>query len=385
MSGASARPGVPFVDLARQHRPIAAELSAAFERVIDRGDFVLGDDVALFEDEFARYVTAEQCVGVGSGTAALTIMLQAMGIGPGDEVIVPANTFVASALAVVHAGAEPVFCDVEDPTGLIDLASAEDAVGPRTAAVMLVHLYGQPCDMDGATRFAARHGLAAVEDAAQAHGASWRGRRAGSLALAAAFSFYPSKNLGALGDGGAICTSDAGIAERARRLRNLGQRTKGEHVAVGYNERLDTLQAAVLRVKLRHLDEWNRQRRIAADRYRALLPGSRLPAVRTAAEDALHLFPVRVADRDAVAAALREVGIHTGTHYHPAAHRQAPLRAARRTDAAVAERWAAEELSLPMFAGLSEEEVERVCDALEATLSGPPTPRSRAHRAAGPI
>src|SRR4051812_33635875 len=214
---------VPFVDLTRQHAPIEEELRAAFDRVVATNGFILGEEVAAFEADFAEYCDAAHCVGVASGTAALTLMMLASGIGPGDEVVVPAHTFIASALGVIHAGAKPVFCDVEAGTGLIDPAAADAAIGPRTAAILAVHLYGQVCDMDALAKVADRHGLALFEDAAQAHGATFRGARAGSLGRAAAFSFYPSKNLGALGDGGAVVTGDAELADRIRRLRHLGQ------------------------------------------------------------------------------------------------------------------------------------------------------------------
>ncbi|MFL5886334.1 MAG: DegT/DnrJ/EryC1/StrS family aminotransferase, partial [Thermoleophilaceae bacterium] len=230
---------VPFVALSRMHEPIAGELRAAFERVLGASSFTLGEEVEGFEAEFADYCDARHCIGVASGTSALTIALVAAGIGPGDEVIVPAHTFIASALGVVHAGATPVFCDVDDDTGLIDAEAAADAVSDRTAAIVAVHLYGQVCDMAAVGSLAERHGLLVLEDAAQAHGATFDGRRAGSLGNVAAFSFYPSKNLGGMGDGGAICTDDDEIADVARQLRHLGQKAKGEHVRIGYNERLD--------------------------------------------------------------------------------------------------------------------------------------------------
>src|SRR3954447_19964571 len=248
---------IPFVDLARQHAPLRTELRAAFERVVGASSYILGEEVGRFEDEFAAYCGASHCVGVGSGTAALTIAALASGIRPGDEVIVPAHTFIASALGLAHAGAVPVFCDVDPGTGLIDPDAAASAVTPRTTAILAVHLYGQMADMDAIRAVAQANGLIVLEDAAQAHGATYRRARAGSFGAAAAFSFYPSKNLGALGDGGAVCTNDPRVAEQARRWRNLGQLGKGDHAVLGYNERLDGLQAALLRVKLPHLDAWN--------------------------------------------------------------------------------------------------------------------------------
>ena len=270
----------------------------------DADAFVLGEEVEAFEREFADYCGAAEGVGVASGTAALALTLIAAGIGPGDDVLVPGHTFIASALSVLHAGATPVFCDVQRDTGLIDPDTAVALVRPRTAAVIAVHLYGQVCDMEPINAFAARHGLFVLEDAAQAHGATHSGRRAGALGHAAAFSFYPSKNLGALGDGGAVCTSDSQLAARIRELRNLGQRGKGEHVAVGYNERLDGLQAALLRVKLPHLETWNAARRSHAARLRKALPDrARLLGRAPTTPCVYHLFPVATGTRSAGRAA----------------------------------------------------------------------------------
>jgi dTDP-4-amino-4,6-dideoxygalactose transaminase len=362
-------PAVPFVDLQREHNFLRNELHEAFARVLNRGDFVLGEEVELFERDFAGYIGVQYAVGVASGTSAITIGLLAAGIGPGDEVIVPAHTYIASALGVVHAGAKPVFCDVEEGTGLIDLASAESMVGAQTSAMLIVHLYGQACDMDQMTRFARRHRITLFEDAAQAHGARWRGRRVGSFGNVASFSFFPSKNLGAMGDGGMLCTNDPEIAATARCLRHLGQRAKGEHVVAGFNERLDTLQAAILRIKLRRLDEGNQARREIARIYRELLPASAvtLPQ-RDAADDVYHLFPIRVSDRDRIAGELKASGIGSGIHYSPAVHQQPPF-ADHQCECPVAGAWAREELSMPMFPGLTETEVHRTCKALAQAAS----------------
>lgn len=355
---------IPLVALQRQHASLREELRAAFERVLDSSAFILGREVESFEAEFAEYCGVRHCVGVASGTAALTLALKAAGIGRGDEVIVPAHTFIASALGVLHAGATPVFCDVEEATGLIDMESARTAITSRTAAVLPVHLYGQPCDMETVCSFATRHGLAVFEDAAQAHGASSNGRRTGSFGTAAAFSFYPSKNLGAIGDAGAICTDDDSLAEKARMLRDLGQRRKGEHLLPGVNERLDGLQAAVLRVKLHHLDEWNESRQKHARAYRELLNGHvQLLEERPQHPCVYHLFPIRTPDRDALRARLAEAGIETGIHYSPAVHEQPPFGDEQRsTGFPVAEAWAAEELSLPIFPELQRGEIERVVE-----------------------
>ncbi|MBV9529015.1 DegT/DnrJ/EryC1/StrS family aminotransferase, partial [Sphingomonas sp.] len=285
-----------------------------------------------------------------------------------------AHTYIASALGVVHAGAKPVFCDVNERTGLMDVDSASEQITARTAAILPVHLYGQVCDMEAVGALASRHGLLVIEDAAQAHGATCAGRRAGSFGAAAAFSFYPSKNLGALGDGGAICTSDPAIAERARQLRHLGQRRKGQHLITGFNERLDGLQAAFLRVKLPHLDGWNHSRRAAAAIYRDSLNGAfALLEERPDSPCIYHLFPIRTPDRDRVLERLARAGISCAVHYTPAVHQQPPFALDQRDpdELARAERWAREELSLPIYPELRPEEAlmiaERCLAAVEAS------------------
>jgi dTDP-3-amino-3,4,6-trideoxy-alpha-D-glucose transaminase len=362
---------VPFVSLERDHAAIAAGLHAAFDRVVRTSAFILGEEVERFEREWAAACRTRHCVGVASGTAALTLMLQAAGVRPGDEVIVPGHTYIASALGVLHAGGVPVLCDVDAGTGLLDPEAVEDAIGPRTTAILAVHLYGQICDMGALGRVARRYGLALFEDAAQAHGARWRRRRAGGLGDGAAFSFYPSKNLGALGDGGAICTNDAGLAERVRHLRNLGQRRKGEHVVVGVNERLDGLQAALLGEKLPGLDAANRARRRHAAAYGLRLEGRvRLLAQRSETPCVYHLYPIRVAHRDAVAERLWAAGVETGVHYWPALHEQPALqgRVVVAHPLVRAHAWAAEELSLPMSPTLQNDEVHRAADACIAAV-----------------
>jgi len=374
------RQSIPFVGLARQHEALSDELRAAFERVVRASAFTLGPEVEAFERELAGYCQARESVGVASGTAALALALIGAGIGRGDEVVVPGQTFIASALSVLHTGATPVFCDVQRDTGLIDPDGIDAVVGPRTAAIIAVHLYGQACDMPRICAVARRRGLFVLEDAAQAHGATCEGRRVGSLGDAAAFSFYPSKNLGALGDGGAVCTSDPELAGRVRELRDLGQQGKGEHVVVGFNERLDALQAALLRVKLAHLDHWNAARRSHAERLRAGLPdGLVLLGERPQTPCIYHLFPVRHPARDRLAALLRSEGIQVGLHYTRAAHRHPALEglpaSARPDELPEAEAWAAEELSLPMFAELDDGEVERmiaVCAAASEKLERGP-------------
>jgi dTDP-4-amino-4,6-dideoxygalactose transaminase len=352
---------VPFADLARQHRSLAAALRATFDRVVGSSGFILGEEVERFEAEFADYCGVGHCVGVASGTAALTIMLRAAGVGRGDEVIIPAHTFIATALAIVHAGADPVCVDVDRSTGLIDPDAARAAVGPSTAAILPVHLYGQTCRMAPLRALADRAGLALFEDAAQAHGATYRSARAGSLGRAAAFSFYPSKNLGALGDAGAICTDDAELAAAARRLRDLGRQNRSVHGQVGYNERLDGLQAAALRVKLGHLERWNAARRSIAAAYRERLANIiELLHERPESPCVYHVFPIRVSDRDELAAGLAAEGVATRVHYPRSLADQPALPQLAGAAVPVARSWAARELSLPIFPGLTADELELV-------------------------
>jgi dTDP-3-amino-3,4,6-trideoxy-alpha-D-glucose transaminase len=356
----ASRPRVPFADLARTHAPLAHELRLAFERVLSASSFILGEEVERFEAEFAAFCGARHCVGVASGTAALELALAAAGVGAGDQVILPAHTFIATALAVLQVGAEPVLVDVEAESGLLDPRAAGAAVGPRTAAIIAVHLYGQACAMGPLRELAARHGLLLLEDAAQAHGATHQGARAGSLAHAAAFSFYPSKNLGALGDAGAICSDDGELARAARRLRDLGRDGDARHAVAGRNERLDGLQAALLRVKLPHLEAWNAARRDLAARYRTLLGAhAELLGESTDSPCIYHLFPIRVERREALAAHLRAEGVATGVHYPLALVDQPPLQRFS-SDAPRARDWAARELSLPIFPGMQGAELEAV-------------------------
>jgi dTDP-4-amino-4,6-dideoxygalactose transaminase len=364
----SGKGSVPFVDFAPMNADAGVAIDAAIAETIGRGDFILGAEVGLFERAFADHCGARHAIGVASGTVALEIATRALGIEHGAEVIVPAHTFVASALGPLHAGAEPVFCDVDPRTGLIDPRAAAAAVTDRTAAILAVDLYGQVPDPEPLRELASAHGLALIEDAAQAHGASFAGERAGSIGDVACFSFYPSKNLGAFGDGGMVTTDDDALADRVRRWRNLGQLGKGDHELPGRNERLDTIQAAVLRAKLPHLDAWNDSRRSAAAAYREELPPE-VPLLpdREGARDVFHLFPVRVGERDEVRDALASAGIGTGIHYSPAVHEQPPFRdqaGAPRGEFPQAEAWAREELSLPMFPGLGTDAVGRVAEEL---------------------
>src|SRR5437867_3988332 len=294
-------PQIPFVDLAAQYRTIAAEINDATSRVIQEADFILGREVRLFEEEFAAFCEARYAVGVDSGTSALELALRAYDIGPGDEVITAANSFIASALAISHAGATPVLVDVDPFTHTIDVTGIERAITSRTKAILPVHLYGHPAHMDPIRQLAEQRGLIVIEDACQAHGARYKGRRAGSLGHAAAFSFYPGKNLGAYGDGGMVVTNDRAIADQVEMLRNYGQKEKYFHLVRGYNRRLDALQAAVLRVKLRYLDQWNAARRRNAMLYHRFLQGARqvvTPNEAEGAESVWHLYVVRANDRE---------------------------------------------------------------------------------------
>ncbi|MCW0215174.1 MAG: DegT/DnrJ/EryC1/StrS family aminotransferase [Pseudonocardia sp.] len=364
--------GVPFLDLGSDLADSArlrAELDEAWSRTVGSARFVGGPEVAAFEAEFAEYCGVANCVGVGNGTDALELVLAALGVGPGDEVVVPGATFVATAEAVVGVGAVPRFVDVRPDTLLLDPAAVEAAIGPRTVAVVAVHLYGQVADMDALAVVTRRHGLALVEDAAQAHGARLSGRRAGSIGVAAAFSFYPGKNLGALGDGGAVVTDDDALAGRVRRAADHGRSGKDRHVHVvpGRNSRLDGLQAAFLRVKLRGLDDANAARAAAMARYRAALPPGCVPlAVQPAAEPVHHLAVVQVEDRAAATRALTAADIGWGLHYPVPCQRQpAFLRDGRRPETLpVADAAAERVLSLPMFPTLTAEQVGRVCAVL---------------------
>jgi dTDP-4-amino-4,6-dideoxygalactose transaminase len=357
---------VPFVDLASQYRSIAAEIDEAVSRVIRETDFILGREVALFEEEFASFCQAKWAVGVDSGTSALELALRAYEIGPGDEVITAANSFIASALAISHAGATPVLVDVDADTHTIDVAAIEKAITSRTKAIIPVHLYGHPADMDAIMNLAERRGLIVIEDACQAHGARYKGKTAGSLGHAAAFSFYPGKNLGAYGDGGAVVTNDEAIAKSLRMLRNYGQREKYQHMFRGYNRRLDTLQAAVLRIKLKHLEEWNDARRQHAKNYGRLLgqTGIGVPRAAGYSDSVWHLYVIQTDQRDALKEYLASCGIGVGIHYPIPIHLQPAYRdlGYRQGDFPVTERCARRILSLPMYAELTPEIVNRVAE-----------------------
>ncbi len=370
---------IPLVNLNRQYQSLAPEIDAAIKDVCTRGDFVLGRAVAAFEASFAAYVTARHCVGVASGTDALHLILRALGIGPGDEVILPANTFIATAQAVWCCGAQPVLVDCDERTATIDVDAAARAVTSRTKALMPVHLYGQPAHMEPLFAIAHAHKLHVVEDAAQAHGAAYNGQACGSIGIAAGFSFYPGKNLGAYGDGGAITTNDDAFADEVRQLRNWGSHVKYVHDRMGFNSRLDTIQAAVLGVKLPRLDAWNDRRNQVAARYRAAL-ATVAPSVRIVEQapwtsrHAYHLFVVRVPapDRDRIVRDLQARGIGVGIHYPIAIHQQKAFKPLLKGPASfpVTERLAAEIVSLPLDGEIRDDEADAVVAAFAEVLRG---------------
>lgn len=364
---------VPFTDLAAMTREAWPSVKTAYLSRLLGGNYIGGPAVTSFEEQWAAYCGADYAVGVGNGTDALELTLAALQIGPGSEVVVPANAFIAAAAAVVRVGAVPRFADVSDETLLMTPDTLSEALTPRTRAVIVVHMFGQMPDMAGLLAVAARAGIFVVEDAAQAHGAEWDGRRTGTFGDAACFSFYPAKNLGALGDAGAVVTSRPDLADRVRALANHG-RSRGaahyEHDYVGTNSRLDALQAVLLSGKLRFLEEWTKRRISLAAHYREALngTGARPSAVAPPARHVYHLFVVRVAGRDALRAELGRRGIETGVHYPVPCHLQPPLRQFADRPLRVAEQAAGELLSLPMFPHLTESQVEFVCESLGDAL-----------------
>jgi dTDP-4-amino-4,6-dideoxygalactose transaminase len=358
---------IPFLDVRAGYRELEAEINAAITRVLESGWYILGDEVAAFETEYADFTEAEHCIGVGNGLDALTLALRALRIGPGEEVIVPSNTYIATWLAVSAVGATPVPVEPLATTHNIDPDRIEAAITPRTRAILPVHLYGQAADLDPILEIARLHRLRIVEDAAQAHGARYKGRRIGAHGDAVAWSFYPTKNLGAVGDGGAVTTSDAELAERLRLLRNYGSSSKYVNDIKGVNSRLDPLQAAILRVKLRHLDSWNARRRTVAARYTEGLAGSdlKLPEAPSWAEPVWHLYVVCSRDRDRLAKRLTKAGVETLIHYPIPPHQQGAYRELGYEPQAfpIADVLAKQVLSLPVGPHLIEDErkfVEKV-------------------------
>ena len=357
---------IPFLDLASPYRELREELDLAYSLCMESGWFVLGKEVEAFEQEYAAYCEAAHCVGVANGLDALHLVLKAYGIGPGDEVIVPSNTYIATWLAVTHTGATPVPVEPDSRTYNIDPALIEAAITPRTKAIMPVHLYGQPADMDPIMTIANRHNLRVIEDNAQAQGARYKGRRTGALGHAAGHSFYPGKNLGAFGDGGAVTTNDPELADRVRVLRNYGSRIKYHNEVPGFNSRLDELQAAFLRVKLRHLDAWNNRRREIARLYLQKLPREVIhPFVPEWAEPVWHLFVIRHAQRDALQKHLADAGIGTLIHYPIPPHQSGAYAPSHIAPQPIAEDLSRAVLSLPMGPHLDHDATEVVSEAIE--------------------
>jgi len=372
---------LPLVDLRRQHESLQPELDATIARVFASSEFILGTEAREFEKEFAAFLGVAHAVACGNGTDALELALWAVGVKPGDEVITVAHTFAATAEAIIRAGATPRFVEVSPETLLMDLEQVERAITPRTSAIVPVHLYGSCVDMDALMALARRHGLKVVEDAAQAHGAVVNGKRAGTVADAGTFSFYPGKNLGAVGDAGAVVTPDAEVADLIARARDHGRSGKYTHSFVGRNSRMDGLQAAVLRLKLRHLPRWNARRRAIAERYRLLLED--LPDVRPVephgSEPIYHLFVVECDDRDAVRERMEAAGIATGIHYPVPLHMQVAFEGPeqlREGDLPVTERAASRIVSLPMFPEMTDGEVDRVVSVLSDAVRLGPAPTS---------
>ena len=364
---------IPLVDLKAQHDQVWDEVEPAWNEVLGRTAFILGPAVEDFERAFAEFSGVAHCIGVGNGTDALELALRASGIGPTDEVIVPANTFIATALAVVRSGARPVLVDIDPATQLLDVDLVAEAVTPRTKAIMPVHLFGQMVAMKPLLELARAHDVIVVEDAAQAQGAKQNGIGAGALGSIAGTSFYPGKNLGAYGDAGGVLTDDDDLARRVRALRNYGSEVKYHHPEIGFNSRLDTLQAVVLAAKLRRLASWNEQRRAAACNYDVLLAdvdGVVRPTTAAGNEHVWHLYVVRVRERDRVLAALHEAGIGAGVHYPVPIHLQGSFRDLKKAEGSYphTERAAREILSLPMFAEITAEQQELVSESLRKAL-----------------
>jgi dTDP-4-amino-4,6-dideoxygalactose transaminase len=363
---------IPFVDLKAQYRSIKDEIKVALDDVLENTSFVLGPAVARFEEKFAAYAGTKHAIAVNSGTSALHLALIAAGIKPGDEVIAPAMTFIATVAAIDYAGAKPVLVDIDPKSYCMDPTKVEERITDRTRAIMPVHLYGQPADMDPILDIAKRHNLIAIEDAAQAHGAEYKGRRCGSMGDIAGFSFYPGKNLGAYGEGGAVVTNRDDFTKTVRMLRDWGQEKKGVHVLKAFNYRMEGFQGAVLGVKMNHIEAWTEGRRRAATTYNRLLrdvPGIVLPTEMPYARHVYHVYGALVKDRDAVARKLQEAGIGTNVHYPNPIHLQPCLAELgyKRGDFPNAERLADEELSLPMFPELTDEQMTLVANALGAS------------------
>ncbi|MDY6875227.1 MAG: DegT/DnrJ/EryC1/StrS family aminotransferase [Chloroflexota bacterium] len=363
---------IPLVDLKAQYYAIKPEIDGAIERVLTNTSFIMGREVNQFEEAFAAFCEAQHCIGMSSGTSALHLAMLVCGIGSGDEVITTAHTFTATAEAIWMAGAHPVFVDIDETSYNLNPAQIEGAITSRTKAILPVHLYGQPADIDPILEIAHQHNLLVIEDAAQAHGATYKGRRVGAIGDIGIFSFYPGKNLGAYGDGGAVVTNDEQLADKVRLLRNHGRTTKYEHIQLGYGYRLDALQAAILGTKLPHLEDWTASRRAHACRYTELLSYSDVvtPHESPDARHVYHLYVIRTSQRDDLLAHLKEKGIGAGVHYPIPLHRQPAYVKSGYGDVVlpITERVAAEVLSLPMYPELTDDQIACVADAVAEFL-----------------
>lgn len=360
---------VPYLDLKKMHQPIQQELNDAYQQVMERQWFIGGEADRRFEREFATYCGARECVGVGNGLDAIRLILSAYGIGKGDEVIVPANTFIATVLAITYVGATPVFVDADMSTYNIDCSKIEEKITPRTKAIIVVHLYGRAVEMEYICRLARKYSVKVIEDAAQGHGVMMRGKKVGMLGDAAAFSFYPGKNLGALGDAGAVVTGDDELAKRVKALANYGSCEKYKHIYKGCNSRLDELQAAFLSVKLKYLDEWNEARREIAKKYTYSIhnPKVKLPLLpKNIQEHVFHIYPVLVEEREKFRTFLCERKIETNVHYPiPIMEQKSYAGEVDRVDRyPITKRICAQEISLPLYPGMSQEQIEWVIDAV---------------------
>ncbi|MBI5873601.1 MAG: DegT/DnrJ/EryC1/StrS family aminotransferase [Candidatus Omnitrophica bacterium] len=364
---------IPFTDLKPQFKEIKVAANRAFGELVKRGDYILGRDVREFECSFAGFIGTKYALGVNSGTDALFLGLLGLGIGPKDEVIVPTYTYIASAFAITYTGATPVFVDIDEKTFNIDISKIEKAITSKTKAIMPVHLYGQSADMRPILRIAKKHGLKVIEDAAQAHGAEYHGKKVGCIGDIGAFSFYPTKNLGAFGDGGMLVTNDEKLFEKLKKLRDYGRKTRYEHVSLGYNSRLDSVQALFLGQKLKKLDEWNKRRILAAKLYRKLLCGAEniiLPEEASYGKHVYHIFAVRVKNRDAVLEGLKKAGVNAAVHYPIALHLQEVYRdlGYKTGDFPVAEKISHDVLCLPIYPHIKESDIKYVVKILKGLV-----------------
>lgn len=360
---------IPFIDLKRQYHLLEPAISTSIKKIMEEGDFVLGNEVTLFEKEFAQYCQTKYAVGVACGADAILLSLKALNMGPSDEVIIPVNTFIATAAPVITIGAKPVFVDVDEKTYNIDVDKIEKKITKKTKVIIVVHLYGQIANMKKIMALAKKYNLFVIEDACQAHGSEYNGQKAGSFGNIACFSFYPGKNLGAYGDAGAITTNNKALSEKVRILRNVGQKKKYYHIELGHNSRLDTIQASVLRIKLKYLNVWNNKRRQHANLYNALLSGLNLTLPYEPDENVsnYHLYVIREEKRDKLISYLKKNGINSGIHYPIPLHLQPCLKnlGYKKGDFPIAEKHANEILSLPMFPELTEKEIKLITSTIK--------------------